>query len=182
MFGIKTAIKEHIVKNKINKDSVTYAKELGVNIADDCSIVDWPNWGSEPYLITIGKHVRISYGCSFITHDGATWVFREQEKYKDVVRFGKITIGDNCFIGANSTIMPNVNIGDNCVIGACSLVNKDIPSNEVWAGNPAKFICKVDDYAEKCLLESPEYNQENLKNNRKEEILKIVEKNGNKRK
>lgn len=174
MLGIKTRIKEYIINNKIRNNPTQYAKELGVNISDDCRIIDWPNWGSEPFLITIGKHVTISYGCSFFTHDGGTWVFREEERYKDVVKYGKIKIGNNCFIGANSSIMPNVEIGDNCVVGACSLVTKNIPSGEVWAGVPAKFICTTEKYAEKCLKETPDYNKENLIKNRQEEIINIV--------
>ena len=177
MLGIKTKIKELLIDNKIRNNPIEYARELGVDIGEECRIIEWPNWGSEPYLIKIGDHVTISYGCSFITHDGGTWVFRQQEKYKNVVRFGKISIGNNCFIGANCTLMENVTIGDNCIIGACSLVNKSVPSHEVWAGVPAKFICKTDEYAEKCLRETPDYNYENLMKNRKEEIIKIVNTN-----
>ena len=57
---------------------------------------------------------------------------------------GGIFIGNNVWIGANCCILPNVHIGDNCVIGAGSVVTKDIPSNSVAAGNPAKVIKKID--------------------------------------
>ena len=50
--------------------------------------------------------------------------------------------GNNVFIGMNTLIVNAVKIGDNAVIGAGSIVTCDIPSNEVWAGNPAKFIKK----------------------------------------
>ena len=53
------------------------------------------------------------------------------------------------FIGLNTTILPGVTIGDNCVIGAGSLVNKSIPSGEVWAGVPAKRICSLEEYKNK---------------------------------
>lgn len=43
-------------------------------------------------------------------------------------------------IGANCTILPNVVIGENATVGAGSVVTKDIPANEVWCGNPAKFL------------------------------------------
>lgn len=46
----------------------------------------------------------------------------------------------NAFIGAHSTILKGVTVGENAIVGACSLVSKDIPANEIWAGNPAKFI------------------------------------------
>jgi acetyltransferase-like isoleucine patch superfamily enzyme len=54
-----------------------------------------------------------------------------------------VNIGDNVFIGAHSTILKGVIIGDNAIIGACSVVTKDVPTNEIWAGNPAKFIKKI---------------------------------------
>ncbi|WP_310733777.1 MULTISPECIES: DapH/DapD/GlmU-related protein [unclassified Colwellia] len=54
-----------------------------------------------------------------------------------------ISIGKNCFIGAGSMILKGVSIGDNAVIGAGSVVAKDVPDNEVWAGNPCRFIKKI---------------------------------------
>ena len=55
-------------------------------------------------------------------------------------KWGKVTICDNAFIGAHTTILKGVTIGENAIVGACSVVSKNIPDNEVWAGNPAKFI------------------------------------------
>lgn len=54
-----------------------------------------------------------------------------------------ISIGNNCFIGAGSMILKGVSIGRNVVIGAGSVVAKDVPDNEVWAGNPCRFIKKI---------------------------------------
>jgi galactoside O-acetyltransferase len=53
---------------------------------------------------------------------------------------GKITIGENVWIGANAVILPNVSIGNNSIIGAGSVVTKNIPSNVVAAGVPAKVV------------------------------------------
>jgi UDP-3-O-[3-hydroxymyristoyl] glucosamine N-acyltransferase len=53
---------------------------------------------------------------------------------------GSVEIGENCFIGANSTIRQKLKIGNNVIIGMGAVVTKNIPDNEVWAGNPAKFL------------------------------------------
>lgn len=55
---------------------------------------------------------------------------------------GSVSIGENCFIGANSTIKEHLKIGDNVLIGMGSVITKNIPDNEIWAGNPAKFLRK----------------------------------------
>ena len=111
----------------------------------------------------------------FITRDGATRVIKRKEKYKDVVKFGKITIENNCFIGARSTILPGVTIGNSCIVAAGSVVTKDIPNGEVWGGVPAKFIKTVHDYAENLYDNMPEYDVENYHANKKEEVLKMLE-------
>ena len=82
------------------------------------------DFGSEPYLITIGDHVRITAEARFITHDGGVWVFRNEEKMKDVDVFGTIEIGNNVHLGNDVIIMPNVKIGDNVVIGCGAVVTK----------------------------------------------------------
>ncbi|MBW2990338.1 acyltransferase [Candidatus Woesearchaeota archaeon] len=55
---------------------------------------------------------------------------------------GKVVLKKNCGVGANATVMPGVTIGENSIVGANSLVNKDVPPNEIWFGNPAKFFKK----------------------------------------
>lgn len=57
---------------------------------------------------------------------------------------GSPVIGDNVNIGSNSCIIGEISIGDNVIIGAGSIVVKDIPSNVVVAGNPAKIIRHID--------------------------------------
>lgn len=54
-----------------------------------------------------------------------------------------VRIGNDVFIGAGSTILKGVSIGDRAIIGAGSVVTKSVPADEIWAGNPAKFIKKV---------------------------------------
>jgi len=56
---------------------------------------------------------------------------------------GKVIIGKNVWIGANVTILKDVNIGDNSIIGAGAVVTKDIPSNVIVGGVPAKIIKEI---------------------------------------
>lgn len=153
---------------------IKYARKLGVTIGDNCKLNGSPDWGSEPWLIFIGNHVELSGDVAFITHDGATWVFRDEERYKNVIRYGKIVIKDNSFIGMRSTILPGVTIGSNSIVGACSLVVKDVPDGCVYAGVPAKFICTVDEFKEKCLAQTPDYDVENYLRNKKEAVLEML--------
>lgn len=159
---------------KYMSDPISYSREMGVNIGNDCKLNGVPNWGSEPYLISLGNHTEVSFEVTFITHDGATWCFRNQEKYRRVIKFGRITIGNNCFVGARSIILPGVHVGDNSIIAAGAVVTKDIPEGQVWGGNPARFITTTQEYAEKCLLLTPEYDVNELLNHKKNEVLRIT--------
>lgn len=117
------------------------------HMGEDAQIFPHVSLGSEPYLISFGKKVKITYGCKFITHDGGTYVLRNLcEENKKLVCYGKIRIGDNVFIGNDSIIMPGVSIGNNVVIGAGSVVTKSIPSNSVAAGVPCRVISSLDNY------------------------------------
>jgi acetyltransferase-like isoleucine patch superfamily enzyme len=124
------------------------ARRLGVRIGKNCQLY-YCNLSTEPYLISIGDNCKITYGVTFMTHDGAKWVL-EQNRDFDGTKFGPITIRDNSFVGVNSIIMPDVEIGPNSVVGAGSIVTRDVPPNTVYAGNPARFICTYDEYLEKC--------------------------------
>ena len=130
----------------------TYKKK-GMKVGKGCDFVSpGPNFGSEPYLIEIGNNTTVSFDVAFVTHDAGTRVLRNlatNEKEKQTVIYGKIVVGNNCFIGCRSTILPGVKIGDNVIIGAGSVVNRDIPSNSVAAGVPCKVICSLEEYKEK---------------------------------
>jgi acetyltransferase-like isoleucine patch superfamily enzyme len=114
-------------------------RRWGVKVGEDCLILN-DSFDSEPYLIEIGNHVAIASGVRFITHDGGVWSFRN--KFPELDCFGKIKIGDNCFIGLDAIILPDTEIGNNCVVGAGSVVKGKIPDDSVVMGNPAKIIMK----------------------------------------
>ena len=129
---------------------IDFLRKKGVKIGQDCDIDKTANFGSEPYLITIGNHVRITRGVNFITHDGGLWVIRSMGLIESNMDYlGKIYIGDNTNIGWNATIMPGVKIGKNCIVACGAIVTKDIPDNTVVGGVPAKCIETVETYAQK---------------------------------
>lgn len=125
----------------------TYAKFLGVKTGKNCSIAtkDFPR---EAYLISIGDNVQITENVSFYTHGGG-WIMRKE--YPDFDAFGKITIGDNVYIGNHVRIMPGVTIGNNVIIANSSVVTKSIPDNVVAAGVPARVIKTLKDYKDSVL-------------------------------
>lgn len=131
----------------------------GLQIADDCRLIGMPNFGSEPYLISIGRHVTIAAPVTFINHDGGTWVFRDQPRYREVIKYGRIVIHDNCFIGSGSAILPGVSIGPNAVVAAHSVVAQDVPAGSVAGGIPARVLMTVEEYAEKSLAQTPDYDR-----------------------
>jgi acetyltransferase-like isoleucine patch superfamily enzyme len=136
----------------------------GLRIGKNVRISRRPYFHGEPFLISIGNHVTISFNVHFINHDGATWVFRDEPQYKGLQRFGRIDILDNVFIGANTTILPGVTIGPNVVVGAGSVVTKSLPENAVYAGAPARFICTLDEYVERTSARCTYYPPEVAKN------------------
>src|SRR6266513_4023061 len=145
----------------------------GLQIAPDCRMVGMPDFGSEPYLITIGRHVTVSTRVTFINHDGGTWVFRDQPRYRDVIKYGRIVIHDNCFIGSGATIMPGVSIGPNDVVAAGSVVTADVPPNSVVGGIPARVLMTVEEYAEKALAQTPQYDGRAYRIDKAAELLRL---------
>ena len=123
--------------------SIEGAKREGMVVGKNVSFIDTPNFGSEPYLISIGDNVTISFDVAFVNHDASTRVIRNlPNQNKETVIYGKIEIGNNSFIGCRTVILPDVKIGDNCIIGAGSVVTKSIPPYSIAVGNPAKVVKK----------------------------------------
>lgn len=152
-----------------------YAKRLGVKVGNNCRLYR-PSFGSEPYLVSIGNHVLISSDVSFVTHEGAHWVLKGLDsKYNDTFGFGRISIGNNVYIGERTTLLRGITVGNNVIIGCCSLVNKSLESDAVYAGVPVRKICSLDEWKNKFVADMPSYSKKNFKVNKKEEIIKIVD-------
>ena len=106
--------------------------------------------------IFIGNNVEVASGVRLVVHDAIHGVFNNMpenfgRKYKEHI--GKIEIGNNVFIGANSIILGPVKIRDNVVVGAGTLVNKDVPSGCVVGGVPAKAIGSFEGLMQKRFIE-----------------------------
>ena len=125
-----------------------YFRAQGAKIGEDCYIVI-RNLAPEPYLVKIGNHVFIGEKVTLHTHDGGTWLFRDE--LPDLRVYGPIVIEDNCVIGEGATILPNVTIGKNSIVGVGSVVIKDVPANSIVMGIPARRFGSVEKYKEKCI-------------------------------
>ncbi len=125
-----------------------YFRKQGAQIGEECYIVP-RHLGTEPYLVKIGNHVAITQNVRFHTHDGGTWVFRQE--MPDLRVFGPIIIEDNCLIGENVHILPNITIGENSIVAAGSVVIADVPPNSIVMGVPARRFGSIQKYKEKCI-------------------------------
>lgn len=106
----------YIGNNFIANFNLTILDEAEVRIGDN---------------VFIGPNVSIYTACHPLNPD---------ERNTGVEWAEPVTIGNSVWIGGGATIVPGVTIGDNAVIGAGSVVTRDVPSNTVVAGNPAKVI------------------------------------------
>lgn len=141
------------INNNFKYNSFTIAEKFrkqGAKIGEDCSIqIDY--LASEPYLVEIGNNVAIAPGVSLITHDGASFIFRED--FPTLRYFGKIIIEDNCFIGGGSMITAGVRIGKGSIVGPLSVVLRDVKPGSMVIGNPAIQVSTVEKYRGRCLQE-----------------------------
>lgn len=115
---------------------------MGKNVHIYRSLIDIGPGGKRGDMVEIGDNTTISFA-AILTHDASAKVFTGK------VRTGPVTIGNNCFIGYGSIILPGVTIGDNCIIGAGAVVTKDVPSGTVAAGVPAQKICTLEELLER---------------------------------
>lgn len=139
---------EKIVQRIVGYTNESAARS-GMKFGKNCHF-DLKHLGSEPYLISVGDNFKTSYNVHFVTHDGAVHVLRNlYPECADIDYFRPISIGNNVFIGANTTILAGTVIGDNVIVGAGSLVRGTLESNSVYAGVPIKRISSIGEYKDK---------------------------------
>ena len=96
-------------------------------------------------FVEIGDNFISAPGAIILSHDSSLF------NKKGIYRVEKTIIKDNVFLGTKAIILPGVTINDNAIVGAGAVVTKDVPENSVVAGNPARIICTVDEYYQKCV-------------------------------
>lgn len=127
--------------DKMNNYYRKTGAKIGKNTLICSNIAD-----SEACLIEIGDNSTISVNVSFVTHD-----YSIHNVSKDMINlFGKIVIGNNCFIGERSIIMYGVELSDNVIVAAGSVVTHSFDKkNIIIGGNPAKIIGTWEEFYEK---------------------------------
>lgn len=151
--GIRELAKTLVYGYKASSQQyIDHLRKIGVSVGEDVviyaptkTIID----EQYPWMIKIGNHVRITTGVIILTHDYSWSVLKAAKGGAVLGASGKVTIGDNVFIGMNAIITRGVTIGDNVVIGTGSVVTKDCPDNGIYAGNPARRIAELDTFFEK---------------------------------
>lgn len=98
-------------------------------------------------LISVGNNVHLASNVGFVTHDVTHNMLNRRSETKEFKEYiGCIEIGDNVFIGANTTILYNSSIPSDTIIGANSLVRKPLEKSGVYAGVPARYICSIEEF------------------------------------
>lgn len=114
---------------------VKFVRKGGVNAEDGCWIGSRVSFDTvHPELITIEKEAIVTAGTTILTH------YLDVQQKDIAWRYGKVHIKKRAFIGCNIVICNSVTIGEGAVVGAGSVVTKDIPPYQVWAGTPARYI------------------------------------------
>ena len=133
---------------------VGYLRKIGVEVGEKTAFME-PNINcvdiTSPQFISIGNNVCVSGGVRILAHDYSYSVpaYAFGEAYRSQM---KTVIGNNVFVGAGSIILMGCAIGDNTIIGAGSVCKGEIQGNSVYAGNPCKKICSLNEYQEKLKL------------------------------
>lgn len=124
-----------------------YYRNKGMKIGSDTHIFS-EIITSEPYLIDIGDNTTVSTNVSFLTHDASVGAVYGRKKASDIC--GRISIGNNCFVGSGSILLYGVHIADNTIIAAGSVVAKSFEEgNVIIGGNPAKVLCTIEEFYDK---------------------------------
>lgn len=132
-----------LIEKILRRDRLSRLMQLGLTVGSNFTMLDVYIDPSHTWLITIGDDVTLTTGVKIFANDAST------KRHLGMTRLGKVIIGNRVFIGAFSIIMPGVTIGSDVIIGAGSVVTKDVPSEVVAAGNPARVRCTIHEFLER---------------------------------
>lgn len=150
---------EYLNLNLYMKLYVNYLIKEGVLIDPSAKYISNTVYfdGTDYSKIKIGKNVTISKEVMFLTHDYSVTtslatldIYVERNKAEYYI-LDNINIGDNCFIGARSSILPGTTIGNNVIVGACTVVKGEIPDDVIVVGNPYKIVANTKEYAKRMM-------------------------------
>lgn len=144
----------YIIATRNSDSYIKYLKKNGCSIGKYCTFYAPKNTNIDLKrlkFIEIGDYVQITNNVTILAHDFSYSVLKKYcNELPQKISYTKI--GNNVFIGMNSVILLGSKIGNNVIVGAGAVVSGNIPDNCVVAGNPAKVICTIDEYLNKCLL------------------------------
>jgi hypothetical protein len=117
---------------------------MGMRVGERCRLYSL-NVAAEAELVELGDDVIVSGEVMFVTHDGA--IFVSPELFPNANNhYGRIRIGNGCFIGMRAIIMPGVELGEKCIVAAGAVVMDSFAAGSVVAGNPATYVCPTSIY------------------------------------
>ena len=141
------------MSNGVRFNPIGFPQPCQIVVTDGAELIIGKNVGMSQaaiichHSITIGDNVKIGggvkiYDTNFHSLNPEIRRIREWDMREKKCR--PVVIEHDAFIGAGAIILSGVTIGDNSIVAAGSVVSKSIPANEIWGGNPARFIKKVE--------------------------------------
>jgi maltose O-acetyltransferase len=134
LYGLlKAAVAEPLpIRERLSRAGALVGK--GAFIGKTC-VFDW----DFVFLLEIGEGAVLSSGTHVILHDSSI----PNALGRGKLRVGQILLERRAYVGQDSIILPGVRIGEGAIVGAHSLVNRDVPAGQVWAGSPVRYICSL---------------------------------------
>jgi len=121
----------------LTKEDIRKINLVGADIKENCYIADSVYIDNHGKVI-VGDKCVLTSGVMILSHDASRAI-----EGLPIDNFKTTILGNNVFVGIRSIILSGRTIGNNVIIGAGSVVTKDVPDNQIWAGNPAKFIRNI---------------------------------------